>query len=316
MIIKTENNVDFKKLQDSSFNYAYSKTKDVYISFSIANKVTHKLMMEHPEGSTSFIESWVITNTKTLCSRYYRDIKKQGNVKQNYRDEYLTGSVFDMTVTDEQLKEKFYEVYRSLTEKELETYSLYHLTKHSFVKMNELTGIPISTLKKRIQRIKQKVKAQTNIKLGVMYTKAVLSPQVKNLIYLFLKRFKKNLEAGTVNKMYYYFSEVEKNNIDKTLDIASVENYEIEVKNGLYTLAVLYSTSANQINAFELSFKILRNHLKVFRLPEILKKGGTFDPNTEAYEKLKKLKNQYPPGKDGESRVPKELIDEIVEKYS
>ena len=123
MKIKTEKTLDFKKLQDSSFNYAFSKTKDVYISFAIANKVTYKLMMEHPEGSTSFIESWVITNTKTLCSRYYRDIKKQGNVKQNYRDEYLTGSVFDMTVTDEQLKEKFYEVYRSLTEKELETYS-------------------------------------------------------------------------------------------------------------------------------------------------------------------------------------------------
>ena len=230
MKIKTEKTLDFKKLQDSSFNYAFSKTKDVYISFAIANKVTYKLMMEHPEGSTSFIESWVITNTKTLCSRYFRDIKKQGNIKKNYRNEYLTGSVFDMTVADEQLKEKFYEVYRSLTEQEIETYTLYHLTKHSFVKMNELTGIPISTQKQRIQRIKQKVKAQTNIKLGMMCTTEILTPQVKNLIYLFLRRFKENLEAGTLNKMYYYFSKTDLKEFDETIKIKKLIDMKLNSK--------------------------------------------------------------------------------------
>ena len=261
------------------------------------------------------MESIIINNTKSLCSRHFCDIKKTENIRNNLRKQYLIEPIFAETEQNTELRSAFYEAYKKLTEDELLIYNLYYNTKHSFVIMGEILSKSTDCLKKRIQRIKQKLKAETNIILGMEVSKEILTPQVSNLIYMFLRSFKEHTDTNSVHDMYYYFSRTHFKYFRDDIHIKKVGKYGVDLKNHVYTILVSYIDYQDKKNLFDMKFMVENNHLYVLQVPCIMQSAASFPLDSEAAKEIKNLISLYPPNRKGVLTIPKEIIEDLIAKH-
>ncbi|HHE37657.1 MAG TPA: sigma-70 family RNA polymerase sigma factor [Candidatus Cloacimonetes bacterium] len=202
----------------------------------------------------------------------------------------------------------------SLTDEQQRTLVLYNICDRNYQQMEEIAEVSAVAIRQRISRINNKLKAITYLNLGMIGTKKIVTPELNNVLYKFLTRFKKNLEESTLHKMYKYFSMADLKDYHGTIKIKETENYEIKLKDCEYQIIVLYQNDDDIREAFDFKFKIENNHLKITAPPKKKTIAATLKNDSEQADKLKELLHLYPPDRTGKSTIPKELLDALIKK--
>jgi hypothetical protein len=213
------------------------------------------------------------------------------------------------------LKDAFHEAFQTLSSDDFEIILLYLRCRKSVSKLLEITGGSYNALKKRISRIRKKLKAETYRNLGFYGSKRIVTPELDNQIYQFLRRFKKNLEAGTLEKMYYYFSEIDIKRYTPPVDIKKIVNYDIDLINMQYRLWVFYKNFTDNADSFYIDFFIdEKKHLKIITPPTKPNKMFVMDIETEEAKILFEMVKTYPVGKTGRANIPDSELQKIIKQ--
>ncbi|MBC8385195.1 MAG: hypothetical protein H8E57_06720 [Candidatus Cloacimonetes bacterium] len=146
----------------------------------------------------------------------------------------------------------------------------------------------------------------------MLCTKAIVSPELNDVLYIFLTRFKDHLENKTLHKMCYYFSKVDLKEYRESIRIKSVEDYEIALVDSGYDIIVIYWNYIVERKYFGFRFNIENKHLKITVPPQIRQPAVTLENNSDNARKLKKLLHLYPPDKTGKSTIPEELLEALI----
>ena len=214
------------------------------------------------------------------------------------------------------LHDAFKESFKSLNDMELKTIFYYFQCNENIKGMHNNIGGSYATLRKQISRIKNKLKAETFKRLGYIGSKRIVTPQLNNLIIKFLRRFKKNLEAGTIEKMYYYFSKVDLKNYNPNYEIKEIFGYDVDLNDSIYKAWVFFNNKHNLMDSFYIEFFIDdKNHLKIITPPTKTKKIVVINEDSIEGKQIKKLLDTFPIDKSGRPKIPEEEIDKIIKQF-
>jgi hypothetical protein len=261
-------------------------------------------------------EAWIISSTTKLCNDYFSRQKKDAKLKEEYTRNHKEDLYnFAKTEPNITLREAYNKALDTLTEPQMLSLNLYYHCEQNYKLMSLITEASEPALRKRISRIRKKLRAKTFLNLGVIASKKIITPDLHEVLYKFLMRFKKNLENGTLSKMYYYFSETDLKNYQENIHIKSITEYEVELEYDIYKIYVFYVNTKDETEAFTFSFKIVNNQLKIVSPPQIKEKATFVPADSELAKQIKALFEKYPNDEFGVSTVPDELFQEVIRKY-
>ena len=199
---------------------------------------------------------------------------------------------------------------------ELKTIFYYFQCHENMKEMHANIEVSYVTLRKQLSRIRNKLKAETFKRLGYIGSKRIVTPQLNNLIIKFLRRFKKNLEAGTIEKMYYYFSKVDLKNYNPTYEMKEILDYDINLNDSIYKAWVFYNNKHNVIDSFYIEFFVDdKNHLKIVTPPTKTKKMVVINKDSIEGKQIRKLLDTFPIDKSGRPKIPEEEMDRIIKQF-
>lgn len=306
---------NLQELMSLSFNYAYYKIGKSDVAKDISSQVIGLYLLSYSKQSSQ--KGWIINATKNFIHKYYKNHKKEVSKLNSYKNSLLEDiNSINKNNQKNALKDAFKESFDHLSEDEMKTIMYYFQCNESIKQMHENLGISYSYLRKKISIIKKKIKAETYINLGFIGSKRIVTPKLNDLIVKFLQRFKKNLESGTLTKMYYYFSEIDLNNYNPTYEIKKIVDYDINLENNIYQVWVIYQSKDDISDMFYIKFYIdENNHLKIVKPPTKPKKLLKIDEDSEQGKKLIELFNSFPIDKTGRPNIPPEEIEKIVKEF-
>lgn len=305
----------FAEYNKTAFGYALYLTGNIDAANDIASQTISLFLLSFKGNGNE--KGWIINTVKNYSNKYFDKIKKENKQVKTYREE-LVEKIYGQTEyeRDESLKEAFKDSFKALNDNELKSLFYYFQCNENIKEMHDNIGGSYATLRKQISRIKNKLKAETYRNLGFIGTKMIVTPQLDNLIYQFLLRFKKNLENNTLEKMHYYFSEVDLKNYNPAYEIKKILEYDIEINDSIYKAWVFYENKYNSIDSFHIDFFINdKNHLKIVTPPTKIKKIIVLEPESEEGKQIRKLLDTFPIDKSGRPKIPEEEIKKIIEQF-
>jgi hypothetical protein len=233
---------------------------------------------------------------------------------QNNAYEIASRLIEDQTSEqDGELHKAYQDALSNLSEEELKTLLFYFQCNSNIKEMHRISELSYASLRKKMSRIKQRLKAQTLRNLGMVASKRIVTPQLDNLIIKFIQRFKENLEAGTLEKMYYYFSRVDLQTYNPSLQIKKIRDYEIELVDNVYKVWVIFINNEDQPDAFTLSFEVDgTNHLRIVTPPTRQQRIVRIAPDSAEFSRLEALLKQATIAKDGTLNLSPDILDSIV----
>ena len=310
------NSKQFEEVRNLSYKRALYMTSDYNISEDIANQTTSLFILKQKKIPKNEIRKWSIFTTNNFVKKFFTKQKKQNEQFKKNKEHIITKLYDDNSVTyDKKLRKAYKEALKSLTEEQKNTMILYYQVKENYDLMHEITNISKPALRKRISRIKKKINAETYLNLGYVISKKIVTPEMNDLIYHFLRSFKKNLENNTLKKMYYYFSSSNIKAFSHTIKIKEIIEYEIELTDKIYQLWVIYKDFKNVINSFTFKFTVVKNHLKIVSSIQKIPKMYSFSKDDIIAKKTHELLKLYPPDEKGKLTVPDEVINELLKDY-
>ena len=134
----------------------------------------------------------------------------------------------------------------------------------------------------------------------------------------FLIGFKQHLEDNSLHKMYRYFSRKDLENYNPCFYIVKVCDYEIILKDSVYTIHVFFESKEGKVDSFYFSFCVDKNHLKIVTPPTPPRTHLELKLNSEDGQKVVELLEKYPEDKKGMHNIPEEdieMLKKIIEKY-
>jgi DNA-directed RNA polymerase specialized sigma24 family protein len=306
---------DLQKYQKIAFDYALYRTGNIPAAEDISSQTISLFLLSFNNRSDA--RRWIINTSKNYCKKFFAKMKKEEKEKNTYREDMLQRiSNHPGYEKDGLLHDAFKESFKSLNDMELKTIFYYFQCNENFKEMHSNIGGSYDALRKQISRIKNKLKAETFKRLGYIGSKRIVTPQLNNLIIKFLRRFKKNLEAGTIEKMYYYFSKVDLKNYNPTYEIKEILEYDIDLNDSIYKAWIFFKNKHNVIDSFSIDFFVDdKNHLKIVTPPTKTKKIVIIEPESEEGKQIKKLLDTYPIGKSGRPKIPEEEMDKIIKQF-
>ena len=318
------NNDNLLNLQNLAFNHALYKTSSIEVAEDIASQTIYLYILKKDMVDDQNLNGWIINTCKNYCKQYFERCKKEQDLKRKIKLDItlefetkinkslnLTGSEKD------ELSIAFQEVKESLSSQEFNTLLLYLQFNKNFKSMLAISGESYCSLRQKISRINRKIKAETYKKMGVIATKKIVTPQIDNLIMKFLKSFKQHIEGGSLNKMYRYFSKKDLNNYNPSFNIGKVINYEITLKDSVYTIHVIFKNKENKTDSFYFSFCIDKNHLKIVVPPMKHRTKIMLKLNSADGQKLLELLGKNPENKKGIHNIPEnelKIIQQMLMK--
>ena len=311
---KEEKSFTYQDAKELSYKYTLYRTGNIHISNEIATRTASKFIFDEIQGSLAGIKSWIYLTSRNYCYEFFREIKKKRKLEEKYKEKLTMDSILEKSEKDTKLLTAFEEAFESLNEEQQRTLALYFMCEKNYVQMEEIAEISAATLRKRISRINKKLKAVTYLNLGMMGTKKIVTPELDNLLYKFLSRFKKNLEDNTLHKMYRYFTQDDLKDYHETFDIKEIDTYEIRINAGEYHIIIVFSNNNDKTETFDFKFKIENHHLKITAPPRKKPIAAIIDRDSEIAREMKRLLHLYPPDRTGKSTIPKELIDALIRK--
>jgi hypothetical protein len=300
----------FAKLQKSAFNYALYRVRHLEAAEEISLQVMSLYLLQSNKITNA--EKWVINACKIHCQKYFREQKKQNRFTNTLHAE-LSNHIDKFSQKNQKLRHAFEESYQALNDDELSTLLYYFHCDQSIKTMHETTEESYAALRQKISRIKKKLKAETFRRLGYYGSKKIVTPQLNSLIKTFLKRFKKHAEADTLDKMFYYFSEVDINRHDLTFDIKKILDYDILIEASNYKTWVIFEDSLGQPKSFTMSFIIdENNHLKITSLPKLLQQMAVVKADSLEGQELAEVLSQVPEDLSGHPKLSKADLQKIM----
>lgn len=304
---------ELEKFQKLAYHLAIYKTGDVDVAKDIASQTINLFLLK--EDVINNIEPWIISTCYNYCNQYFKSQKNDSILKEKLRN-----NVIDLM--SNQKSEKNIELYNAykktldeMSEEDIRIVLFYHYCNKNAKKMAEVTGESYSKLRKRIYRIKQTIKAETFKKLGVVASEKILSPRLENMIMKFLKSFKYHVENKTLNKMYYYFSEIDLEKYNPDFEIENIFDYRLNLKDNIYTVYVFYNSLQNEVESFYIKFYLNnKNHFKIISPPEKVKKTISLDVDSIIAKKIKAFLHKYPENRTGINDFPKEELEKILKE--
>ena len=313
---KNRKNITFRKNEKLSFRTALYITGDYNAAKKIASRTAALFLLNHPDEETEDLKGRIYVTSRNFCYEHFRGQKREETIQNKYKDKLIAETLPGKTETDIRLREAFAKASQSLTDEQLRTLVLYNTCDQDYKQMQEIAEISVSALRKRISRIKAKLKAVTNINLGVTYTKKIVTPELDSLLYNFLLSFKKNLEEDTLSKMYRYFTKKDLEDYHVTIKIMKVKGYEIKKVDVSYHILVIYLNKERVKEAFDFKFTIKNNSLRITMPPRKKKITASHKIGSPLYKEIMKLRKLYPPDREGRMTIPKELLDNLAKKYN
>jgi len=306
----------YEDVEYLAYCYAISRTYNYNAAKSIAALTAGAFILQDPQGSYKELRSWVFSTAKHHCSHYFRQQKKADKIARELKLKMMTTFTPASLERDEDLHLAYNEALLSLSDEQFVTIFLYYNCLCNYQIIHEIMGVSINALRMRISRIHKRITALTNLNMGMLYTKKIVTPELNDVLYKFLKRFRKHLENDTLHKMYYYFSKADMKNYNESIRIKNIRKYEIVLVNDEYNILVVYLNKNDEIETFDFKFKIENNHLKITKPPRKRPDAYIFKKDSDQARKLKELLRLYPPDRTGKSTIPKELIDALIKKKS
>ena len=310
------NEKELKELQKLAFNYALYRTGNYDASNDIASQSIGLFLLKYDTIKKENYQGWIILTCKNYCNTYFKKQKKSNKFENENKNDILNEIYKQADIEcDEILKDAFRESISSLQDKELRLILFYFQCDQNIAEMHKMVEDSYAGLRQKISRIKRTLKAKTFMKLGTIYTKKIVTPQINSLIMIFLARFKKNLENNSLYKMHYYFSKVDLKNYNPDYSIKKIINYEIEINDSIYTVWIFFKNKQNKLESFFIRFFINdKNHLKIITPPTKPKRSVNIKVNSNEGKLIKELLKKYPAKRDGSMGVPSELIAQIMKK--
>jgi len=310
------NDSDLHKLQQISYNYSLYRTGDFDLSDDISMKTIGVFLLKADKIEEDNAIKWIVNTSKIHIKSHFRITKHEHNNIKKYQQNIL-GKLDSkhITETDVELRDTFKEVLKTLNIDEMKTILFYFQCEKKIKIMHSLLDISYDALRKKISRIQNKLKAETFKKLGVIATKKIITPKISDLIVKFLKSFKTNLEENSLEKMYYYFSEVDLDNYNPTYEISKILDYEIELVNTIYKLWVFFKNNYSETDSIYIEFFIDdKNHLKILTPPQKSKKVFKFNADSEEGKKILQMINSATVDKTGVSKFSSEELEKILKQ--
>ncbi len=308
-------NEKLMELQNIAFKYALYKTCNIEVAKDISAQTISLFLLSYNNLSDEC--KWIINTAKIYCKTYFNSEKREKKKLKNYRDELIELLADDTNNGyNRELNSAFKESFETLNDEELQIILLYFQCKQNVTEMAKILDFSYVALRKKISRIKGKLKAETYKRLGYIGSKRIVTPQLNNLIIKFLTRFKKNLENGKLNKMYYYFSKIDLSKYNLKYDLKKIIDYDINLTESIYKVWVFYKNHRDETDSFYIEFEIDEtNHLKILTPPTKPKKVHKIDANSTEGMRLIKMMNTYPIGKTGRPIIPDEEIEKIIKEF-
>jgi len=305
--------VVLKNYHTLSYNYALYKVGNLDAAEDIASQTIYSYLLKRDRITSENHEGWIINTSKNYCSQYFDRMKLENQLKHDMIGNVagdIQAKIYEsldfVEVERDELLDAVRNAKETLSTKELQTYILYLQCDINIQRMVEITGESNEVMRQRISRINRKIKAETYKKLGVISTKKILSPQIDDIIRQFLLRFKKNLENNTLNKMFYYFSKKDISNYKPQFDIKKVLEYEVNLKDSIYTIHVVFTNVKDMDESFYFSFTVENNSLKVLQPPTTHQEH--FQLCIEDGEMILNMLKNHPEDSTGVHKVPEDEL--------
>jgi len=309
---------DLNEFQQISYKYSLYRTGDFDLADEISAKTIGIFVLKSDTIEKSNLIGWIVNTSNNLVKSNYRtEAKETKNIKK-YQHDLLNKLNENLTENkDSIIKETFTEVLQTLDNEEMKTILLYFQCDEKLKIMNSILDISYDALRKKISRIKRKLKAETFMKLGGVATKKIVTPQLNKLIIDFLKSFKTNLEANSLEKMYYYFSKIDLDNYNPTYEITKIIDYEIHLTNSVYKVWIFYKNKNNRTDSFFIEFLIDdNNRLKILTPPQKSKKIFKLSSDSEEGKKILQMLNSATVDKTGVSKFSTEDLEKILKQIN
>ncbi|MFO7896618.1 MAG: hypothetical protein R6U84_06785 [Candidatus Cloacimonadales bacterium] len=300
----------FAKLQKSAFNYALYRVRNFEAAEAISLEVMSLYLLQYNKISNA--EKWVINACKIHCQKLFRQEKREKDLTNSLHTE-LSNHIEKFSEDNQKLRQAFQESYQALNDDELSTLLYYFHCDQSIKTMHETTEESYAALRQKISRIKKKLKAETFRRLGYYGSKKIVTPQLNSLIKTFLKRFKQHAEADTLDKMFYYFSEVDLQKFDLTFGLKKILDYDIVIENSIYKTWVIFEDSVGTPKSFTMSFIIDdNNHLKITSPPKLLKQLAVVKADSLPGKELSNVLAKIPEDLSGHPELSKEDLQKFL----
>lgn len=308
------NHTDFSELQNLAYSYAMYRIGNFDAASDIAMETMALFLLKKDTIQLQHQRGWIINTVKHYVQAWFRKQTASSKKMQSNAYEIASRLVQDKSIEqDDALRRAYQDAMHNLSKEELKTLLFYFQCNSNIKEMQRISELSYGSLRKKMSRIKQKLKAETLRNLGMVASKRIVTPQLNNLIIKFIQRFKENLEAGTLDKMYYYFSRVDLQNYNPSLQIKEIRDYEIELIDNVYKVWVIFTNYDDKPDAFSLSFEVDEtNHLRIVTPPTQQKRILRISPDSAEFHKLEALLKKATVSKDGKLNLSPETLRTLV----
>ncbi len=294
----------------TAYNFALYKLGNSSQAEDVAAQTINLFILKSSMINPDKFTAWVRTTCLNYCRKYYDNKRKENFLQKGLREDLVE---FFNIEHDSELTENFRKSMESLNELDTRSLVLYFNCGQNIKKMAEVTGESHVSLRKRISRIKQKLKAETYKNLGYIATKKIIVPQLHEAIIQFVRRLKKNIEDNTIEKMFYYFSETNIKKYKPEFDIQQIKDYEVILRDGKFKIFLFYLDSEQQINNISFTFFLNeKNQLKISGLPKQQRKIVKLKMNSQSANELSLLLKNYPENRHGLIKIPQEIMKKLT----
>ncbi|MCK4654778.1 MAG: sigma-70 family RNA polymerase sigma factor [Candidatus Cloacimonetes bacterium] len=311
------NDKKLTEYQKLAFNYALYRVGNFEAANDIASQTISLFLLSFEKTQNNNAKGWIINTVKNYCKKYFYLKQKENQKKNSYRENLIQElDILNSHEYDESLKEAFQESFKALNDQELRIILYFFQCNENIKEMYNVINGSYPALRKQISRIKRKLKAETFRRLGIIGTKKIVTPQLNDVIIKFLQRFKENLENNTLEKMYYYFSEVDLKHYNPSYEIKNILDYDIDLIDSVYKVWVIYKNKEDIGDSFYIEFFVdSKNHLKIITPPTKPKKLIKIASDSEEGQKiLTLLKNSPIDKKTGRPKFSSEELEKILQQ--
>ncbi len=315
--MKVDNN-ELVNYKNFVYDYAVYRIGNEDVAKDVTSETITTFLLSHNQIVEENVKGWLINTAKNFCHRYFDKLKHKQNKEKKYREKFVTNLNKQLKIEkDTDLYKAMNESLHSLKDEELRFILYYYQCGQSIKKMDEILDISYATLRKKLSIIRKILKAETFRKLGAIATKKIITPKLNDQIIKFLKRFKENLENGTLDKMYYYFSEVDLNNYDPSLEIDSISDYEVQLNDSVYKVWIIFNKQNGESASFFIEFFIdEHHHLKIITPPRKPKRVFKMNSSTKLGEKIKEIVLNAKINKREISEFSNDEIEQILKQLN
>jgi len=144
---------------ETLYYYAYNEVKDYDLAADITQESCLEIMdtLENLRKPESFL-SWAGRIVTHKCSRYYRQTKKEVFLEENEEGETILdrlpddsrGSLPEQVQEDKEFKHIMWEMLDSLPPEQRQALLLYYMEEFSVGQIAEMQGVPVGTVKSRL----------------------------------------------------------------------------------------------------------------------------------------------------------------------